>query len=141
MDSTPVINKWPTTRPLQVALVDGCQVMSTHMCDIQINGLPMTLTGHIIPNLSIASPFGIQILMEAGCDVTFTKGDCIVKYNGKIILRDEKDPSTDLWTLPLGSHDMTSQHATVVGRLDMYRTKVLLYRTMVLSARPTKVRC
>jgi hypothetical protein len=28
----------------------------------------------------------------------------------------------------------------VVGRLDMYRTKVLLYRTMVLSARPTKVR-
>ncbi len=30
---------------------------------------------------------------------------------------------------------------SVVGRLDMYRTKVLLYRTMVLLARPTKVRC
>ncbi len=29
----------------------------------------------------------------------------------------------------------------VVGRLDVYRTKVLLYRTMVLLARPTKVRC
>ncbi len=29
---------------------------------------------------------------------------------------------------------------TVVGRLDMYRTKVLLYRTMVLLARLTKVR-
>jgi hypothetical protein len=28
----------------------------------------------------------------------------------------------------------------VVGRLDMYRTKVLLYHTMVLMARPTKVR-
>ncbi len=28
----------------------------------------------------------------------------------------------------------------VVGRLDMYRTKVLLYRTMVLLALPTKVR-
>ncbi len=28
----------------------------------------------------------------------------------------------------------------VVGRLDMYRTKVLLYRTMVLLVRPTKVR-
>ncbi len=82
------------------------------MCDIQINGLPVTLTGHIIPNLSIALLFGIQILTEAGCDVTFTKGDCIVTYNGKIILRGEKDPSTDLWTLLLGSHDMTSQHAT-----------------------------
>jgi hypothetical protein len=82
------------------------------MCDIQIDGLPVTLTGHIIPDLSITSLFGIQILMEVGCDVTFTKGDCIVTYNGKIILHGEKDPLTDLWTLPLGSHDMTSQHAT-----------------------------
>ncbi len=30
--------------------------------------------------------------------------------------------------------------ATVVGHLDMYHTKVLLYHTMVLLARPTKVR-
>jgi hypothetical protein len=112
MDGTPVINKRPTTQPLRVALADGHQVMSTHMCDIQIDGLPVTLTGHIIPNLSIASLFGIRILTEAGCDVTFTKGDCIVTYNGKIILRGEKDPLMDLWTLPLGSHDMTSQHAT-----------------------------
>jgi hypothetical protein len=28
----------------------------------------------------------------------------------------------------------------VVGRLDMYRTKVLMYRTMVIMARLTKVR-
>jgi hypothetical protein len=28
----------------------------------------------------------------------------------------------------------------VIGRLDMYHTKVLLYRTMVLLACPTKVR-
>jgi hypothetical protein len=110
MDGIPVINKQPTTRPLRVALADGCQVMSTHMCDIRIDGLPVTLMGHIIPDLSIALLFGIRILMEVGCDVTFTKGDCIVKYNGKIILRGEKDPSMDLWTLPLGSHDMTSQH-------------------------------
>jgi hypothetical protein len=112
MDGTPVINKRPTTQPLQVALADGQQVMSTHMCNIQIDGLPVTLTGHIILDLSIALLFGIRILTEAGCDVTFTKGDCIVKYNGQIILRGEKDPTMDLWTLPLGSHDMTSQHAT-----------------------------
>ncbi len=29
----------------------------------------------------------------------------------------------------------------VVSHLDMYCTKVLMYRTMVLMARPTKVRC
>ncbi len=44
--------------PLNVSLVDGCQVMSTHMCDIHIMGLPFVLTGHIIPDLSIASLFG-----------------------------------------------------------------------------------
>jgi hypothetical protein len=63
MDGAPVINKRPTTQPLRVALADGPQVMSTHMCDIQIDGLPVTLMGHIIPNLSIALLFGIRILM------------------------------------------------------------------------------
>ncbi len=29
----------------------------------------------------------------------------------------------------------------VIGRLDMYRTKVLMYRMMVLMVRLTKVRC
>jgi hypothetical protein len=28
----------------------------------------------------------------------------------KIILSGEKDPATDLWTLPLGSNGMTSHH-------------------------------
>jgi hypothetical protein len=46
--------------------------------------------------------------MEVGCDVTFYKHRCTVRYNGKIILSGDKDPSTDLWTLPLGSMDMTA---------------------------------
>ena len=32
MDGTPVINKRPTTRPLNVALADGRIVLSTHKC-------------------------------------------------------------------------------------------------------------
>jgi len=70
MDGTPVINKRPTTHPLKVALADGRIVVSTHMCDIKIDGLPTVLTGHIIPDLSIASLFGIRVLTEAGCTVT-----------------------------------------------------------------------
>jgi hypothetical protein len=72
MDGTPVVNKRPATRPLKVLLADGRQVMSTHMCDIRINGLLVVLTGHIIPDLSIALLFGIRVLTEAGCKVTFT---------------------------------------------------------------------
>jgi len=61
MDGTPVINKCPTTHPLKVVLADGRIVLSTHMCDINIDGLPAVLTGHIIPDLSIASLIGIHI--------------------------------------------------------------------------------
>jgi hypothetical protein len=70
----------------------------------------MVLTGHIIPNLSIASLFGIRVLPEAGCTVTFDKTTCIVRYNGAIILRGTKDPATDLWILPLGSPNSTISH-------------------------------
>ena len=70
----------------------------------------MLLTGHIIPDLSIASLFGIRVLTEAGCTVTFDKTNCIVWYNGAIILRGAKDPATDLWTLPLGSPKSTTSH-------------------------------
>jgi hypothetical protein len=114
MDGTPVVNKRPMTRPLKFLLVDGRQVMSTHLCDIRINGLPVVLTGHIIPDLSIALLFGIRVLTEAGCKVTFTHDECVIRYNNKIILWGEKDPSTDLRTLPLGSQGMTPQHANCV---------------------------
>jgi hypothetical protein len=101
MDSTPVHNKRKRTCPLKVALADGCRVMSTHMCDIIIPGLPTTLVGHIVPELSIPSLFGIHVLTEAGCTVKFDIKKCVVTYNGKIILIGMNDPMTDLWTLPI----------------------------------------
>jgi hypothetical protein len=51
MEGTPVTNKRLTDRPLKVALADGQTVMSTHICDVYIPGLPIVLTGHIIPDL------------------------------------------------------------------------------------------
>jgi hypothetical protein len=96
MDGTPVVNKQPTTQPLKVSLANIRQVMSTHMCDIHINGLPFILTGHIIPDLSIASLFGKRVLTKAGCVVTFTCDKCIVCHKNNIILQGEKDPATKL---------------------------------------------
>jgi hypothetical protein len=101
MDCTPVHNKRQTTCPLKVALANGHRLMSTHMCDIIIPGLPTTLIGHIIPELSIASLFGICVLTEAGCTVKFDNKEWEVRYNGKIILISMKDPTMDLWTLPI----------------------------------------
>jgi hypothetical protein len=101
MEGTPVLNKQITTCPLSVALADGCRVMSTHMCDIVLPGLPTTLVGHIVPELSIASLFGIRVLTEAGCTVKFDNKKFVVKNNDKTILVGLKDPATDLWILSI----------------------------------------
>ena len=101
MEGTDVKNKRPATKPLTINLPDGRQIKSTHICDIDIPGLPTTLTGHIVPGLAVASLFGIRVLCKAGCKVLFDNEKCDVCYNGKLILRGYKDPSTDLWTLPI----------------------------------------
>ena len=70
--------------------------MSTHICDVYIPGLPIVLTGHIIPDLSIASLFGIRVLTEVGCTGTFDIDKCVVNFNGTEILRGYKDEKMDL---------------------------------------------
>jgi hypothetical protein len=59
MEGADVDNKRPATLPLTIFLPDGKQIRSTHVCDIQIPGLPTMLLGHIVPSLSIASLIGI----------------------------------------------------------------------------------
>jgi len=110
MEGTPVKNKRPTDCPLKVALADGRRVMSTHICDVDIPGLPVVLTGHIIPELSIASLFGIRVLTDVGCMVTFDIDKCFVTFNGNEILRGYKDTTTDLWNLPLGGDQRMPAH-------------------------------
>jgi hypothetical protein len=115
MEGTPVNNKRPTDCPLKVALADGRRVMSTHICDVDIPGLPVVLTGHIIPELSIASLFGIRVLTDVGCIVTFDIDKCVVTFNGNEVLHGYKDATTDLWTLPLGEYKRTpAQHDVVM---------------------------
>jgi hypothetical protein len=100
MDGIDVDNKRLAKKPLTVNLPDGRRIKSTHVCDVNIPHLP-TLTGHIIPELKIASLMGIRPLCKVGCKVIFDDKTCHVVYNEKVILRGYKDPATDLWTLPI----------------------------------------
>ncbi len=59
------------------------------------------LTGHIMPDMTTASLFGIHILCEAGCKVLFDDDECQVIYNSEVILTGYKDPTSNLWTLPI----------------------------------------
>jgi hypothetical protein len=101
MEGAEVDNKRIAKNPLTINLPDGKQVVSTHICDINIPGLPTMLTGHIVPSLKVALQIGIRPLCKAGCKVVFDNEKCEVIFNNKVILTGLKDPSMDLWTLLL----------------------------------------
>ena len=118
-DNVDVENKRHASKPLVINLPDGRKVKSTHVCDIAIPGLPTMLTGHIVPDLKIASLIGIRPLCKAGCRVIFDDNKCDVEFNGNVILRGFKDPTTELWTLPITPARMQPippQLATCVNR-------------------------
>jgi hypothetical protein len=106
MDGVDVKNKQLTTKPLTVNLPHGRKIKLTHVCDINISGLPITLTVHIIPDLKIASLIGIRPLCKVSCKVIFDNEKCDVVYEGRVILRGYKDPSTNLWTLTITKEGM-----------------------------------
>jgi hypothetical protein len=80
MDGVDVENKQLSTKPLTVNLPDGRKIKSMQVCNINIPGLPITLTGHIIPDLKIASLIGICPLCKVGCKVIFDNEKCDVVY-------------------------------------------------------------
>jgi hypothetical protein len=63
--------------------------------------------GHTVPDLALASLVGIRPLCKVGCQVIFDN-KCDVEFDGNVILRGYKDPSTDLWTLPITPHGIRS---------------------------------
>jgi hypothetical protein len=101
MEGADVANKCIAVKPLTINLPDGNQIQSTHVCDIQIHGLPTILMGHFVPLLSVASLIGIRPLCKAGCRVVFDDKKCDVMCNGMVLLWGFKDPSTDLWSVPI----------------------------------------
>ncbi len=82
MDRVDVEIKQSATKPLTVNLPDGKKIKSTHVCNINIPGLPITLMGHIIPYLKIALLIGIRPLFKVGCKVIFDNEKCDVMYEG-----------------------------------------------------------
>ena len=89
------------TQPLTINLPDGTMVKSTHIRNLEIPGLPHVLEGHIVPDLTVASLVGIRILCKLKCTVIFTDTACYVFYQEMLTLTGHKDPSTDLWVLPI----------------------------------------
>jgi hypothetical protein len=97
----PCQNKQLTNSPLSLTLPYGQKIKSTHVCDITIPGLPTIITGHIMPDMTAASFFGVRVFSKAGCKVLFDNNKCQVIYDGKVILTGYKDLASNLWTIPI----------------------------------------
>ena len=81
VSAAPTRNRQFTTSPLKVRLPDGGYVSSTHTCDLDLPLLPTKARlGHIIPGLASHSLLSVVKLCNAGCEVTFTKVQRIVKH-------------------------------------------------------------
>ena len=95
-----ITNITPASNPHTVKLPDGACVSSTHKCTLTLPQIPtIAREGHIIPGLASHSLVSVVKLCNAGCEVTFTKIDCQVKYLGRIILRCSKCTRTGLWMI------------------------------------------
>ncbi len=114
MDGLDIFKKRVARKPLTINLPDGKQIMSTHICDIIIPGLPTVLTGHIVPSLRVASLIGICLLCKAGCTVIFDIQKCNVIFNGDVILKGYKDPVTHIWMLPFPTRVCTAPGPNVL---------------------------
>jgi hypothetical protein len=81
MAGAPANNIHMATKPIHISLPNGKKIVSTHICDVDIPGLPHKLIGHIVPDMKMASLLGIRVLCKTGCEVIFDN------ENVKLILR------------------------------------------------------
>ena len=74
---------------------------TTETIELKIDNLPNNAKiGHRLPgivNNLVAAP----ILCDAGCEVKFTKTDVTVTKNNEILLTGWRDPTNNLWRVPL----------------------------------------
>ncbi len=126
MEGVDLDNKYVATKLLRINLPDGHNMGMTHVCNCIIPGFPTPLVRHIILHLAVALLIGIHPLCKAGCKVLFYYHKCdVMYYNGKSILHGFKDPSTDLWTLPINTKKMWSslQQLAIVLDCTPHQTK------------------
>jgi hypothetical protein len=124
MEGTNCKNKSIAINPITISLPNVKKVTSTHICDVTIPGLPFTLIGHIVPKMMMASLLGICVLCKAGCQVNFDDKKCKVIYKGKVILTGFKDPTSNLWILPILPEELCTTLSPVPVRHCVIQNKL-----------------
>ena len=143
--TAPMKNITLASSPLNVKLLDGACVSSTHTCTLNLPQNPTRAReGHSIPGLSSHSLMSVVKLCNAGCEVTFKKIDCQVKHLGRIILKGSKCTRTGLWMIKLANTDKitpdsSNQHQVQRNTHIKPTTKHIINNVIPTSSKPILV--
>ena len=102
VEGAPVTNIQRDLNPISITLPDGATLQSTHTCNLDIPWLPATVTAaHIVPGLSHSSLIATRRFCDAGYTVAYDANKCTVAKGGITVLVGHRDPTTQLWHLPI----------------------------------------
>ena len=105
-----------TTNPIQVEEPSGNIIQSTHTATIPWNQAPTSAacTGHLFPSLKGKCLISIPMFCDAGCTATFTPTEVLINYQGNVIIRGNRCPTTGLWLVPLTTTPSNPHQANAV---------------------------
>jgi hypothetical protein len=83
---------------------DNASSTSSHQCKLKIPLPAPADKGYILPDLRNHSLIAVRLLVAAGCEVKFTKNECIVTYQGNVIMRGKQNKSNGLWYVPISNN-------------------------------------
>jgi hypothetical protein len=102
MPNSPHMNPTRDHDPITVQMPNGSGITSSHTCQLDFPTLPPEATqGHILPGLASHSLVSIAKFCDNGCEVRFSQQHCQVVRDKIVLLQGPRDPTTNLWLLPL----------------------------------------
>jgi hypothetical protein len=104
--TAPVTNKKNGITPINVTLLDGTSIQSTHTCELLLPQLPLAATkAHIIPGLATSSLLSVGHLVNANCSVKFDRTSVEVLHNHKRVLEGVRNERNGLWKVDLQANN------------------------------------
>jgi hypothetical protein len=100
--TSPHLARQPDPNPITVRMPNGAGIQSSHTCTLDLPTLPTgSKQAHILPGLASHSLLSIAKFCDQGCIVQFARDGCRILQNGVVLLEGPRDPTTNLWLLPL----------------------------------------
>jgi hypothetical protein len=108
--AAPCSDKQAAHVPLNVNMLNGTTIQSSHTCNLLLTDLPpQARQAHILPGLVHNSLISVGQLCDNGCSVTFTQDQVTVSKIEKCVMYGSRDPKSRLWQVDLKNRFETNQ--------------------------------